>query len=192
MKLPQILQLPRCLRVALAGLVLPLCGALNGFAGETNAWREQLEQRLPGYGHRNWICIVDAAYPAQTSPGVETVVTGADQLTVVREVLAALKKAPHVKPVAVIDSELPAVAETDAPGIGVYRKELESVLVGTVVERTPHEAIIRDLDRAGGLVRVLVLKTNLTLPYTSVFLRLECGYWTPEAEVRLRAALGGK
>jgi hypothetical protein len=189
MKLPQIRRSPRCLRVALIGLVLPLCGALSGFAGETSAWREQLEQRLPAYGHRNWICIVDAAYPAQTSPGVETIVTGADQLTVVREVLAALKKAPHVKPVAVIDAELPAVAEADARGIGAYRKELDRVLTGTVVERTPHEAIIRDLDRAGGLVRVLVLKTNLTLPYTSVFLRLECGYWSPEAEARLRAAL---
>lgn len=189
MKFPQIRRFPRCLRVALVGLVLPLFGALSGFAGETSAWREQLEQRLPAYGHRNWICIVDAAYPAQTSPGVETIVTGADQLTVVREVLAALKKAPHVKPVAVIDAELAAVGETDAPGIGLYRTKLERVLTGTVVERTPHEAIIRDLDRAGGLVRVLVLKTNLTLPYTSVFLRLECGYWSPEAEARLRAAL---
>jgi L-fucose mutarotase/ribose pyranase (RbsD/FucU family) len=169
--------------------LLPLSGALSAVAGEANTWREQLQQRLPAYGHRNWICIVDAAYPAQTSPGVETLVTGADQLTVVREVLAALAKAPHVKPVAVVDAELPAVAEADAPGIGVYRTDLERLLTGTGVERTPHEAIIRDLDRAGSLVHVLVLKTNLTLPYTSVFLRLECGYWSPEAETRLRSAI---
>jgi hypothetical protein len=71
----------------------------------------------------------------------------------------------------------------------VYRTGLDRLLMGTVVERTPHEAIIRDLDRAGSLVHVLVLKTNLTLPYTSVFLRLECGYWTPQAEARLRTAL---
>ncbi len=153
------------------------------------SWRSTVAERLPAYGHRNWICIVDSAYPAQTSAGVETVVTGADQLAVVREVLAAVAKEPHVKPVAVIDAELSAVAEADAPGITAYRAELERVLAGAVVERTPHETIIRDLDRAGSLVHVLVLKTNLTLPYTSVFLRLECGYWTPEAEARLRAAL---
>ena len=41
--------------------------------------------------------MVDAAYPAQTSPGGETIVTGADQLTVVRDVLAALKKFPTSK-----------------------------------------------------------------------------------------------
>jgi hypothetical protein len=31
--------------------------------------------------------------------------------------------------------------------------------------------------------------TNLTLPYTSVFLELDCGYWSPEAEQRLRDAI---
>ena len=178
---------PTRLRCA-AVLLLTVFSTLSCLAGEPQAWREQLQQRLPAYGHRNWICIVDAAYPAQVSPGVETIVTGADQLTVVREVLAAIKKVSHVKAVAVIDAELPAVAESDAPGIGVYRTDLERVLSGTGVERTPHETIIRDLDRAGSLAHVLVLKTNLTLPYTSVFLRLECGYWTPEAEARLRAA----
>jgi hypothetical protein len=34
-----------------------------------------------------------------------------------------------------------------------------------------------------------VLKTNMTLPYTSVFIELDCGYWSPEAEARLRAAM---
>jgi hypothetical protein len=36
---------------------------------------------------------------------------------------------------------------------------------------------------------VLVLKTRLTIPYTSVFIRLECGYWSADAEKRLRAAM---
>jgi hypothetical protein len=36
---------------------------------------------------------------------------------------------------------------------------------------------------------VLLLKTDLTLPYTSVFIRLDCGYWSDEAEQQLRAAI---
>lgn len=192
MNLSQLLPVPRLLRLSFAVFALLLCGVLPTLAAETGAWREQLNQRLPLFGHRNWICIVDAAYPAQTSPGVETIVTGSDQLTVVGEVLAALGQVRHVKPVAVIDAELHFVPEAAAPGIGVYRKALDHVLRGAVVERTPHETIIRDLDRAGSLVRVLVLKTNLTLPYTSVFLRLECGYWTAEDEAALRAAVSGK
>ena len=185
------MMLPRFFRLSFA-LLAPLYGAFTGTAGETPAWREQVEQRLPAYGHRNWICIVDAAYPAQVSPGVETIVTGADQLTVVREVLAAIKKAPHVTPVALLDAELTAVPEVHAPGINDYRQNLDRLLEGFLIERTPHETIIRDLDRAGSLVHVLILKTNLLLPYTSVFLRLECGYWSAEKEASLRAALAKK
>jgi len=33
---------------------------------------------------------------------------------------------------------------------------------------------------------VLIIKTNLTLPYTSVFFQLECGYWNAAAEENLR------
>jgi hypothetical protein len=36
---------------------------------------------------------------------------------------------------------------------------------------------------------VLILKTNMTLPYTSVFIELDCGYWSAEAEARLRGAM---
>jgi len=36
---------------------------------------------------------------------------------------------------------------------------------------------------------VLVIKTPLALPYTSVFVQLDCGYWTPEAEQQLRRAM---
>jgi len=46
------------------------------------------------------------------------------------------------------------------------------------------------LDEAGKLFRVLILKTDLVLPYTSVFLQLDCGYWSGDAQKRLEAALG--
>jgi hypothetical protein len=45
------------------------------------------------------------------------------------------------------------------------------------------------LDKAAETFRVLVLKTDLALPYTSVFLELDCGYWSPGAERRLREAM---
>ena len=167
-------------------LLVPLL--LTGCGG----WRDTVDQRLPAYGHRNWICVVDAAYPLQTSPGVETVVTGTDQLAVVDAVLTAVGRQAHVRPVILVDRELAAVAEADAPGITAYRTALAARLAGLASEARPHEQIIHDLDAAGGLVRVLILKTNLTLPYTSVFIRLDCGYWTPEAEQRLRTALAAQ
>ena len=45
------------------------------------------------------------------------------------------------------------------------------------------------LDEAGQTFRVLIIKTDMTLPYTSVFLQLDCGYWTAEAEKRLRETM---
>ena len=41
-----------------------------------NNWRERLTEELPVLGHRNWIVVADAAYPAQCRPGIETLATG--------------------------------------------------------------------------------------------------------------------
>src|SRR5271168_1927647 len=59
-------------------------------------WRQLLEQELPLLGHRNWIVIVDSAYPLQSSPGVETIETNTDQMEVVRTVLDAIDKSIQV------------------------------------------------------------------------------------------------
>lgn len=63
------------------------------------------------------------------------------------------------------------------------------ILAGLTVESMLHERIIARLDKTAELFNVLILKTNLVLPYTSVFIELECGYWTDAAEQRLRAAV---
>jgi len=36
---------------------------------------------------------------------------------------------------------------------------------------------------------ILALKTNIANPYTSVFIRLDCKYWSADAEKRLRAKM---
>ena len=51
-------------------------------------------------------------------------------------------------------------------------------LKGQKVTSLPHEKTIEQLDEAGQTFHVLLLKTDLTLPYTSVFIRLDCGYWS--------------
>jgi hypothetical protein len=34
-----------------------------------------------------------------------------------------------------------------------------------------------------------MVKTTLAVPYTTVFMELDCGYWGPEAEAALRARM---
>ena len=64
-----------------------------------------------------------------------------------------------------------------------------SLFARAEVRVVPDEEIIAKLDRAGESFRVLVVKTNMRIPYTSVFFELDCGYWNAQAEKRLRATM---
>lgn len=149
-------------------------------------WQTKVQQELPLLGHRNWIVIVDSAYPLQTSPGIETVETGNDQLTVVREVLKSIAHARQVRPVVFMDAELPFVREEDAPGVTRYRGEIKNALGGLPVHSLLHEQLIQQMNQTSNSFHILILKTTLTIPYTSVFLRLDCKYWSDAAELKLR------
>jgi hypothetical protein len=155
-------------------------------------WRAVLADRVAVFGHRNWIAVVDSAYPAQARGGIETIVTNANQLDVTKAVLDEFGRVKHVRPVVYLDAELPHVGERDAPGITDFRKDLKALLADRKPQSLPHEQLLDRLDKAGDRFQVLVLKTNSTLPYTSVFIELECGYWTPETEKKLREAMGAK
>jgi L-fucose mutarotase/ribose pyranase (RbsD/FucU family) len=152
-------------------------------------WERRLADTLSHFGHRNWIVVADAAYPAQSSGGIETICTGADQVHVLRRVIDAITAARHIYARTYLDYELQFVAESDAPGVASYRRELELLMANSVLNRLPHEQIIAKLDQSARVFRVLILKTELTIPYTSVFFELDCGYWSREAEERLREAI---
>jgi hypothetical protein len=154
-----------------------------------SSWRAKVKQELPLLGHRNWIMIVDSAYPLQTSPGVETIETDEDLVDVTREVLQDLNTSIHVRPIVYMDAELPFVPEQDAPGVTQYRKEIKSVLQNRHIDAIPHEQIIEKINETGKTFHVLILKTKLTVPYSSVFLQLNCKYWSDAAEESLRSAM---
>ena len=162
-------------------------------AAASQSWKDVLADELPKLGHRNWVAVVDSAYPWQAKGGIETVVTGEDQLDVVKYVLNAVNHTQHVRPVIFLDKELDYVPETAAPGIGQYRTDLSQLLAGQKLTPTPmlHNDVISMLDKSGETFHVLLLKTNMTKAYTSVFIRLDCGYWSDEDEANLRKAMGG-
>ena len=150
-------------------------------------WKTILARRLPELGHRNWIGVVDSAYPLQTSPGIELIRTDAGYFEVLDEVLKTVALAPHVRPLVHLDAELAGLTEALAPAAPAFRRQLEAALERKETVLLPHEDIIAKLDAAGAMFRILLFKTTLTLPYTSVFLQLECGYWSAEAEKSLRS-----
>jgi hypothetical protein len=174
----------------------PLCALLflSGFiatAADSSAadWRTVLKQRLQSYGHRNWIVVADSAYPEQSAEGIETIISNEAQLAVLREVLADIAASKHVRAIPHTDRELNFLGDSDAPGVSAYRDQLYALLPDAQNNSQRHEEIIHALDAASKTFRVLIIKTNMTVPYTSVFLELDCAYWTPEAEQILRARM---
>ena len=163
------------------------------FSGCTSTgWRAKLDSELPVFGHRNWIVVADSAYPKQSASGIETVYTDAGQIEVLKTVLNAIDAAPHVQANVLLDVELDSVTEKEAPGVEAYSRQLKELLKGKQVKVMPHEEIISKLDASAKLFNILILKTDMVIPYTSVFLQLDCGYWNAEMEKKLRDTIGGK
>lgn len=141
-----------CIVVGLIS-VLAVCAADR----PSRDWRARVAEELPLLGHRNWIAVVDSAYPLQTSSGIETIETDSDQIEVVKTVLEQIGRAKHVRPVVFTDAELSAVPESDATGVTAYRQELAHLLGKTAAQSLPHEQVISRLDEAGKTFHILIL-----------------------------------
>jgi L-fucose mutarotase/ribose pyranase (RbsD/FucU family) len=161
----------------------------NVVKSEAKDWKSEVESTLKLYGHRNWIVIADGAYPQQSNPAIKTIKIDADQIEAVEFVSRLIEKSKHVDANIFIDKEMAFIPEKDANGIETYRNKLNKIFQGKPVKTMLHEDIIQEIDASAKLFNVLIIKTDLAIPYTSVFFQLECGYWNTEAEKNLRAKL---
>lgn len=182
---------PQEIRMAKASLALTtLCVAfLCGLPASAQSWQSHIKDGLDLMGHRNWILVVDSAYPEQVGAGIETVETNADPFEVVRTVLSSIKNSIHVRPIIFMDAELPFVSDQKAPGVSKYRAQITTLLHDYGVTSRLHQSLIDEIAKDGERYHVLILKTNLAIPYTSVFIHLDCKYWSAEDERALREAM---
>jgi D-ribose pyranose/furanose isomerase RbsD len=153
-------------------------------------WSETLAARLPLLGHRNWIVVADSAFPAQCSEGMEIVWSGEELLPVAFETLNQLRAARHVRPRIMVDAELDALDDMLCPGIENFRGDLDR-LVSSFGGRQAlaHDEILKQMAKLGQTYSILMIKTTMTMPYTSLFIDLQCGYWGDSAESQLRAKM---
>ena len=158
----------------------------NTLVERSAAWTDTLAAYLPALGHRNWIVVADSAFPLQISPGIETIATGEDHFAVLEKVLKAVDGAKHIRPKIWLDKELAFVPEDLAPGVNDVRRRLEEALEGRGAMPVLHEDLISRLDEVGKTFKIVMVKTTLAVPYTTVFLELDCGYWGPDAEAKMR------
>lgn len=150
----------------------------------TMDWKEELKSRLPFLGHRNWIVITDMAYPLQTQPGIETYFADESYIDILTFVYKEIKAAPHVKPIIYQDKELGFLNDYDAYGVEELKGEMTRLL-GDKVVSLPHEEVIKRLDEVSKMFSVIIIKSNLTIPYTSTFFELDCNYWSDKNQNEL-------
>ena len=155
---------------------------------QTQAWDELLAEKMPLLGHRNWIVITDMAYPLQSGNGITTLYADAPYTEVLAKVKKMIDEAPHVFAHVYRDLELQYISEEDMPGVDSLRTEMARIC-GPESQSIAHESLIQRLDEAGKLYNVVIIKTPLTMAYTTTFFELDCAYWNGDKEARLQARM---
>ncbi len=149
-------------------------------------WKEDLRSEVQALGYRNWIVIADAAFPFHNRVGVRTVVAPVETPEIVRELVATINEKQHIKPQFYTARELQSVKNSQAPGVDQFRKELKSALSSYPSRKLDSITLNRLLQGTSNTYAVLVIKTQTALPYSSVFIELDSGYWDIETEQELR------
>ncbi|MGE8427004.1 MAG: hypothetical protein ACN6O7_03970 [Sphingobacterium sp.] len=177
-------------KLCLLGLFLSSCqpkptaGNQQDTVLESN-WQQRLKTSLPLLGHRNWILIVDKAYPAPSSANITVINTGQNLPEVAKQLDSLLKTQDHIRPIVYQDKELAYIDEQLVPGIDMFKKEI-GLIFRSGLQVIPHTSIFQKIEDASKLFHVVVLKTASTLPYTSLFIELDCKYWNANSEQELR------
>lgn len=151
-------------------------------------WDEMLAEKMPYLGHRNWIVIADMAYPLQSGSGITTLYADEPYPEVLSKVKQMIDDAPHVFAHIYRDKELNYISEADMPGIDQLREEMNRIC-GNNAQSVAHEDLIARLDKAGKLYNVVIIKTPLTMAYTTTFFELDCAYWNGEKQEKLDKAM---
>jgi len=152
-------------------------------------WKTQLNNQLQLMGHRNWILVVDKAFPQQNAAGIITINTGEALLPVLQHTLKKINQSTHVKPIVFTDAELNYITEKQVPEIEKFKTDLFGIIPREQTQTMLHDSVFVRIAKASELFRVIVLKTDQVIPYSSVFLQLDCKYWKAEDEKLLRESM---
>jgi D-ribose pyranose/furanose isomerase RbsD len=157
-----------------------------GLYQQGNGWRDALVSHTAQLGYRNWIVVAEASFPAHSRPGVRQINANEEVPVVVDEVLRTLEQTQHVTPNIYLARELRSVENDFAPGIDEFRKQLRGSLHAHETAELEQQSLLTLLEDATKSFEVLVIRTNTALPYSSVFMELQPGYWNSDSESRLR------
>jgi D-ribose pyranose/furanose isomerase RbsD len=166
------------------GLVVSSLGC--GLIRHDNTWKVAVTNQTAQLGYRNWIVIAEASLPAQNRVGIRQVAANVEIPEVLDYVLSTLGQTQHVRPQLYLTRELRSLDNDFTPGIDEHRKQLQTALRAHETTELEQQSLLTLLEDATRSFDVLVIRTPTALPYTSVFIELQPGYWDAESETRLR------
>ena len=177
-------------RVELCRHFLVVLAALSSFGcvgfAYTPDWQKAVDRHTDQLGYRNWIVVAEASFPAQSRTGIHQVKAAVDIPEALDYVLESLEQKENVRPRLYVPRELRSVENDFAPGIDFFRKRLENSRHGYEPTELEQQSLLTLLEDANRSFDVLVIRTTTPLPYSSVFIELQPGYWDADAENRLR------
>lgn len=154
--------------------------------GGGNSWKGAVDHQAGQLGYRNWIVVAEASFPAHSRPGIRQVNAPVEIPEAVDYVLQALEQTENVRPRVYLTREMRSVENDFAPGIDQMRERIKESLHGHEATELDQQSLLTLLEDANRSFDVLVIRTQSALPYTSVFLELQPGYWDATSEARLR------
>ena len=149
-------------------------------------WAGTVEREVDALGIQNWIIVAESSFPVVSRGGVRTLVVDSEIPEIVDFVVNHLEKSETVTPSFNTARELPFVSNDRAPGIDQFRKKLDEALHGHQVLQMDNRSLTLLAHSDASKYAVLVLKSKTALPYSSVFIELDSGYWDRDSEDRLR------
>jgi D-ribose pyranose/furanose isomerase RbsD len=156
------------------------------FEQKQSPWKAAVNRHTSQLGYRNWIVIAEASFPALNRTGIGQVSANVEIPEALDYVLKIIDESQNVKPAIYFTKESQVIENNQAPGMDQLRERLAISIRSmetTKVEQDSLIAILQDVNRS---FDVLIVRTTSTLPYSSVFLELQPGYWDAEAEEKLR------
>lgn len=156
------------------------------FPRQSSTWKDAVNRQVSQLGYRNWVIVAEASFPAHSRPGFRQVTADVDVPEAVDYVLNSLETTQHVRPRVYLPREQRSVENDFAPGIDEMRKKIRASLHGHESTELEQQSLLTLLEDASRSFDVLVIRTHTALPYSSVFLELQPGYWDADSESRLR------
>lgn len=170
---------------------LMLCGFLPlvsgcAFMDQSNTWKLAVDRQTDQLGYRNWIVVAEASFPAHNRAGVRQIAAPVEVPEALDYVLHSLERTENLRPNIYLTRELRSVENDFAPGIDQAREHIQKALHGHEPTELDQQSLLTLLEDANRSFDVLVIRTRSALPYASVFIELQPGYWDASSESRLR------